>query len=182
MDMQTKPPGWVDPPAPKWGSTNGGTPYFQPGEFKDFRAGLTTLIWGPVMWRIGTNWYAKTNDWEKSLWKAIYWSAAWKAWGFAVFAWFFNNWWIGTWYGGVKNGSYDPDLGPVLQWMGVFNYLVLPCFLLAAYRKLIDASLFKERIAYRIAKPFNKVFGRLPWWALIWTALMPAYIWIIARV
>lgn len=165
----------------QWGSTNGGRPYFTPGAFKDARAGWTTAIYGPCLWIIAKNWYAATDDMWVAAKKAVIYSAAWKAWGFGVFMWFFNNWWIKTWSHGIETGRYDPALDGALNWMSFFNLFFLPVALLAAYRQLIDKSLMKRRLAYRIAAPIDKVLWWVPWPVLINVALLPAYAWIIMR-
>jgi hypothetical protein len=163
----------------QYGSGPGQTPYFTPGAFKAFRAGIWALIFAPVMMRIGRNWYAQTSDLKHAMGRCIIVSAMWKVWGTAVVWWFYINsvlsrpdvsWWT-RYSDGTPNNPTVILVCRLMQWVVLFG-------LLLAYCKLVDMSLFKHRFVYRMFQPIRKYLDWIPWVVLISLVMMPVFFYI----
>jgi hypothetical protein len=178
-------PAWQDPPPERWGSGPGQQPYFTPGAFRAFRAAIWTMIFGPIMLRIGRNWYERTGDWQYALGKATLLSAMWKVWGTACVWWLAVSWCIGNpddnWFTRLHDqttGLPVPNNPTVIHWCWMMQVFVVLPALAIAYCQLVDKSLFKHRIAYRFIAPVHKMLGRCPWIVLISLVLLPIFFYI----
>lgn len=167
------------PPAQRYGSGPGQTPYFTPGAFRAFRAAIWTLIFGPIMVRIGKNWYERTGDWQLAFGKAMLLSAMWKVWGTAVIWWLCVNWCINN----PEDNFFTynparPNDPTVLAWCAFMQLFVVLPALGAAYCKLVDMSLFKHRFVFKVFQPIRRVINRVPWVVLISLVLLPIFFYI----
>lgn len=166
--------------AQRYGSGPGQQPYVTPGAFRAFRAAIWTLIFGPIMVRIGKNWYERTGDWQLALGKAMLLSAMWKVWGTAIVWWGCVNYCLNNpdtnWFTALSDGS--PNNPTVLAYCRIMQLFVVTPALGVAYCKLVDKSLFKHRFVYKVFAPIHKMTRRIPWVVLISAVLLPIFFYI----
>lgn len=167
-------------PTQRYGNGPGQQPYFTPGAFRAFRAAIWTLIFGPIMVRIGKNWYERTGDWQLALGKAMLLSAMWKVWGTAVVWWMAVNYCLNNpdtnWFTALSDGS--PNNPTVIAYCRIMQTFVVTPALAVAYCKLVDKCFFKHRFAYKVIAPIHKMTRRIPWVVLISTVLLPIFFYI----
>lgn len=163
----------------RYGNGPGQTPYFTPGAFRAFRAAIWTLIFGPIMVRIGKNWYERTGDWQLAFGKSMLLSAMWKVWGTAVIWWLCVNWCLNNPEGNffTYNPS-RPNDPTVIAWCAFLQLFVVLPALGAAYCKLVDMSLFRHRFVFKVFQPIRRVVNRVPWVVLISLVLLPIFFYI----
>lgn len=177
-------PAWQDPPPEHWGNGPGQEPYFTPGAFRKLRAAIWTMIFGPIMLRIGKNWYERTGDWKLATSKAILLSAMWKVWGTAVVWWWIVILCIGhpdtNPFTSLRDssGMHVPNNPTIIHWCWLLQTFVVTPALAIAYCQLVDKSMFKHRFFYRLVSPVHKMLGRIPWVLLISSVLLPIFFYI----
>jgi ABC-type methionine transport system permease subunit len=77
-----------------------------------------------------------------------------------------------------SNGMPVPNNPTVVGWCAFLQLFVVTPALAVAYCQLVDKSMFKHRIAYRIISPVHKMLGRCPWVVLISLVLLPIFFYI----
>jgi hypothetical protein len=169
--------------------------YMTPGAFKAARGGLWTMIFGPILYNIARNWYQKTGNWQLALKRAIYLSSVWKAWSFGCLWWFVTYGILGQWAKMLdgerpipavdqmmQGSSVDPSGRSVMLAMMFLNFTLVPVALGAMYCQLVDRSLFRHRILYRIFRPVHAITRRIPWPMLLMVTLVPTLIYVQMRI
>lgn len=152
--------------------------YMTPGGYRRARQGLIAVIFMPIMYRIAQNWYERTGDWKLALGKAAIVVWYWKAWFFGCFAWFLMEMAGGYW--GMQLRSYQDQTGvrPVTTHWQIYCWLVwtvgfIPLFFV--YTKLVDQSLFKQRLMYRVINLPGRFIHWLPWPVLLSMVMIPMF-------
>jgi hypothetical protein len=166
-----------------------------PGSFKAARGGLWTAIFGPILYRITLNWHQATGDWALAVKKGIYISALWKAWSFGCLVSFVTYGVLGQWAKMLdgerpissvdqmmQGNGVDPSGRGVMTLMMLLNFTLVPVALGAMYCQLVDRSLFRHRILYRIMRPVHKFTHRIPWPVLLMAPLVPILIYVQVRI
>jgi hypothetical protein len=162
-----------------------------PGSFRNGRMALWSVMYGKIVFLIYRNWFQATGDRKRAIHKAIYLSAVWKAWTFAAFVWVITVIVCGQWAKMLNNDEVIPMLSgydpvdqsgkPVCTAMILIDFFVIPFFMGTAYVELVERSLFKHRIFYKVFKPVHRVLGWIPWPVLIMTVLIPFQVYVQLR-
>ena len=149
--------------------------YMTPGAYRRARQGLIAAIFMPIMWRTGRNWYERTGDGKIALTKAFLIVWYWKAWVFGCFAWFVLEMAGGYWGIAIRNGSASAaDTGTWRLYCWLMWLVALPPLFLV-YTRLVDMSLFKQRLLYRVIHPVDRWLHWCPWPVLLSMVMIPLF-------
>ena len=137
-------------------------------------AGMIAAIFVPLMIQIGINWYEQTGDKGLATSKAVGLVWAWKAWAFGWVTWFFLALFAGYWGQSVESGAWNRNGVDEMQLFSFLTWTVAPFSLLHVYNRLVDKSLFQQRLLYKAVRPFAKLTSWIPWPVLLSLVLVPA--------
>ena len=148
--------------------------YFTPGGFREARHGMIAAIFVPLMIAIGQNWYTETGDKGLAISKAASLVWAWKAWAFGWVTWFFLAMFAGYWGQAIEASRWSRDGTDEWELYSFLTWVVVPLALLHVYNRLVDKSLFQQRLLYKIVRPFTRATFWIPWPVLLSLVLVPA--------
>ena len=166
-----------------------GQPYFTPGGFSEAKDGVIAGIFAPVMYacfkaaaRYAVEVRGRTQDdavHTKAMLHAMDMVMRWKAWAFTILYWVVSGVCIYFWRGaeamqGDPATGYTTGKDVSFQTMLLVLHvaLLLPAILIP-YCQHVEASFFKQRTLYNVLRPIHVVLGRIPWFVLQTTVLLP---------
>ena len=169
-----------------------GQPYFKEGSFREFRLGMIVAIFGPIGALAGYNAFHKRGMTKlQAAAHGVYCALRWKVWAWTAFqVTFFAAWWslYASWQatGWDKVALIQNADGTISRYAYTLtqnNFFTVSLVLasLAAfipavgvtYCQMIDESMFRKRLAYRLMLPAYRALGGVPWYILHMVSLLP---------
>ena len=147
-----------------------GQPYFTPGGFREARQGLIAGIFAPVMYACYIAAVRKGATYPKAMLHAMDVVIRWKAWAFGILYWVVSGASIYFWMGAEAQQGIDTGFHTRLL---LLHAVMLVPAILVPYCQHVETSFFKQRMLYNVLRPIHAVLGRIPWFVLQTSVLLP---------